>query len=132
MARTRLKATSATKSPELAAARERGWAKAGDPERRRKIAEAKRGKPRPEHVIEAMREGRTGKPHSEETRREMSEAHKKRGTRPPKAGRPWTAKQDALLGKVPDELIARKSGRPVSAVVNRRQKLRIEKYSVWD
>jgi hypothetical protein len=35
-------------------ARKLAWAKANDPERCRKIAEAKMGKPRPKHVIEAM------------------------------------------------------------------------------
>jgi hypothetical protein len=48
------------------------------PERAAKIAAAKRGKPRPRHVIEAMRRGRLGKPHSAETRRKMSEAHRRR------------------------------------------------------
>jgi hypothetical protein len=35
----------------------------GSEERQEKIAASKRGKPRPPHVIEAMRVGRTGKPH---------------------------------------------------------------------
>jgi hypothetical protein len=128
----RLKVTSATDSPALTAARERGKAKARDPERCEKIAASKRGKPRPRHVIEAMRKGRKGKPHTEEARRKMSEAHRRRGTIPPAAGRPWTAKEESLLGKVPDELLARKTGRKVSAVVQRRHLLRIEKYSPWD
>ena len=60
--------------PDIAA----GLEKAQDPERRRKIAEAKKGKPRPAHVIEAMRRGRTGKPQSEEARAKMREAHRRR------------------------------------------------------
>ena len=40
--------------PDIAAALAKAQAKASDPERRRKIAEAKRGKPRPPYVIEAM------------------------------------------------------------------------------
>src|SRR5262249_35930124 len=100
--------------------------------RRAKIAAARRGKSRPRHVIEAMRKGRAGKPQSEETRKKMSEAHLKRGTIPPKAGRIWTEKEEAPLGGVPDELLARKISRKVSAVVTRRHQLRIEKYSVWD
>jgi nucleotide-binding universal stress UspA family protein len=39
-------------------ARRKAVAKAADPDRRRKIAEARLGKPRPRHVIEAMAEGR--------------------------------------------------------------------------
>ena len=64
------------------AARERAFEVIRDPERdaprREKIAEAKRGKPRPRHVIEAMRKGRNGKPHSEEARRKISEANRRR------------------------------------------------------
>jgi hypothetical protein len=127
----RLKSASAKDSPALADARERGTAKARDPERCAKIAAARRGKPRPRHVIEAMRKGRKSKPHSSEARRKMSEAARRR---PPSTvfGRPWTAKEEAVLGKVPDELLARKTGRKVSAVVQRRYLLRIEKYSPWD
>jgi hypothetical protein len=54
------------------------WAKARDPERCRKIAESKRGKPKPRHVIEAMRKGRTGKPHDEAARAKMREAARRR------------------------------------------------------
>jgi hypothetical protein len=68
-------------------ARAKAHAKAGDPARREKIAAARRGKPRLPHVIEAMAEARRGVPHSAETRRKMSEAHKRRGTRPPLADR---------------------------------------------
>jgi hypothetical protein len=46
--------------------------------RRERIAAAKRGKPRPAHVIEAMRRGRTGRPHSEEAKAKMRAAHARR------------------------------------------------------
>jgi hypothetical protein len=127
-----LKSASAAASPGIAAALKKAHEKDQDPERRRKIAESKRGKARPEHVIEAMRRGRTGTPQSEEAKKKMSEAHRARGTRPPKAGRPWTDAEERMLGKMPDELVARRTGRPVSAVVSRRHFLRIEKFSVWD
>ena len=73
----------------------RNWSKVGprllsknhDPERAAKIAAAKKGKPRPPHVIEAMRSANIGRKHTVETRRKMSEAHKRRGTMPPKARR---------------------------------------------
>jgi hypothetical protein len=42
--------------------------------RRERMAAAKRGKPRPAHVIKAMRKGRTGKPHSPEVREKMRQA----------------------------------------------------------
>jgi hypothetical protein len=64
--------------PWAAEARGKARDKAGDPERRREIAEARRGKPRPPHVIEEMRKGRTGKSHGEETRARMRAAHRRR------------------------------------------------------
>jgi len=63
-------------------ARQKAVAKNGDPERRRKLSEAFKGKPRPAHVIEAMRKGRTGKPHSEEARARMRAAHARRRSQP--------------------------------------------------
>jgi hypothetical protein len=101
-------------------------AKAGDPERREKIAAAKRGKPRPQHVIEAVRQAHLGTHHSEETRRRMSEAHKRRGTRPPAAGRPWTPEEDALLGTMPDSEVAQRTSRTPGAVAGRRVALDID------
>ena len=55
-------------------------------DRAAKIAASRRGKPRPQHVIEAMRRVNVGKKASKATRKKMSAAHKKRGTRPPAAG----------------------------------------------
>jgi hypothetical protein len=125
----RLKSASAKDSPALAAARERGKLKARDPVPCEKIAASKRGKPRPRHVIEAMREGRKGKPHTEEAREKMREAACRRGLHLPNGARPWTPQEESLLGKVPDELLARKTGRKVSAVVQRHYLRRIGKYS---
>ena len=64
-------------------AQKKAWAKARDPQRRAKIAASRRGKPRPLHVVEAMRKAHLGKPLPAETRRKMSEAHKRRGSWPP-------------------------------------------------
>ena len=55
------------------------------PERAAKIAAAKRGKPRPPHVQELLRTLQVGRTASAETRRKLSEAHKRRRTKP--AGR---------------------------------------------
>jgi hypothetical protein len=82
--------------------REKVWSKARDPERRAKIAGAKVDRPRPRHIIEAMRQGRLGKRPTEEARRKMSEAQRRRGTWPLAAGRPWTAEEEALLGAMAD------------------------------
>src|SRR5258708_2242964 len=106
-------------------AREKAWGKARDPEQCEKIAAAKRGMPTPLHVIEAMRQGRTGKPHSAEARLKMREAQRRRGTRPPAAGKAWEPWEEALLGKVSDAEVARRMGRKQSAVKSWRQKLQI-------
>src|SRR5262249_4968231 len=60
--------------------------------------------------------------------RRMSAAHRRRGTRPPAAGPAWSAEEEALLGTMPDEEVARRTGRTLVAVQGRRYTLRIEKY----
>jgi hypothetical protein len=102
----------------------KAYAKARDSERCRKISEAHKGKPKPRHVIEALRRGRTGKPHSEEVRRKISEANKRRGAWPPAAGRPWTEEEEELLQTLPVAEMVRRTGRTNSAVRSRRRKLR--------
>jgi hypothetical protein len=104
-------------------ARERGWAKARDPEHREKIAAAKRGKPRPPHVIDAVRRAHTGKRHSPEARRKMSEAQRRRGTWPPAAGKAWEPWEDELVRTLPRKEVARRTGRTVGAITGRRQTL---------
>ena len=97
-------------------------AKAGDPERCRKIADAKRGKPRPPHVAEAVRAAHTGTRHTEESRRRMSEAHRRRGTLPPGTV-VWTPEEDERVRKLPAEEAARRTGRSLSAVYARLRRL---------
>jgi hypothetical protein len=104
-------------------AQKKAVAKARDPERRAKIAAARRGKPRPPQVIEAMRKANLGKRHSAESRQKMSVAHKRRGTRPPAAGRAWTPEEDAMIGNLPANEVARLTARSVVAVRIRRRKL---------
>jgi hypothetical protein len=99
-------------------AREKGWAKARDPERREKIA-ARRGMPRPRHVIGAMNKAWRGKTHTEESRRKMSESNKRRGAWPPAAGRPWEPWEDELLRTLPRNEAARRTGRPLASVTGR-------------
>jgi hypothetical protein len=104
-------------------ARAEAHAKARDPERCAKIAASKQGKPRPAHVVQAVIDAHLGTHHSEETRRQMSESHRRRGTRPPKAGRPWTAEEDELVRTLPIAAAAEKTGRTRCAVASRRLKL---------
>ena len=90
---------------------------------REQLAASRRGKPRPPHVREAVRNARLGTHHSEESRRKISEAHRRRGTRPPAAGRPWTAEEDALLHRLTPAEVAERTGRTLRAVWHRRQAL---------
>ena len=102
-------------------------AKARDPirdrSRREKIAAAKRGKPRPAHVVTAVAAAHRGTRHSAEVRRTMSEAQCCRGARPPRAGRPWTAEEDALVKALPAKDAGRRTGRTLGAVYDRRRVL---------
>jgi hypothetical protein len=109
--------------PAYLAARKRAWAKARDPERRAKIGAALRGKPRPAHVIEAVRKAQLGIEQSLETRRKRSEAHRRLGTRPPKAGQPWTAAEDRLVHLLRPAEVAKRTGRTLQAAWRRRQQL---------
>lgn len=101
-----------------------GVLKARDPERRRKIAEARRGKPRPSHVLEAMHNARRGLPHTEDTRRRMSETHRQRGTLVPGTVQ-GTAQEDDLVKTLPVEEAARQTGRSLQAVYARRSRLHL-------
>jgi hypothetical protein len=99
-----------------------GVQKARDPARRRKIAAAKRGKPRPPHVLEAMHGAWRGSHHTEETRRRMSETRRKRGILVP-GTIVWTVEEDELLKTLPAEEVARRTGRTLTAIYTRRQRL---------
>ncbi len=98
------------------------------PERNAKISAARRGKPRPKHVLEALQRANAERNPSVETRKRMSDAHKRRGTIPPAAGIPWLATDDALLGTMPDKVVAKRTGRSLNAVRDRRYVLGIGRY----
>src|SRR5581483_11332512 len=99
-----------------------------DPERNAKIAAARRGVPRPPEAVEKVRRALQGRMISAETRRRMSEAHRRRGTRPPKAGRPWTAEEEALLGTMTDRDVGVRTGRSPATVYARRAELGIPSF----
>jgi NUMOD3 motif len=110
------------REPWAVQARRKAVTKAQDPERRGKIAAARRGKPRPPHVVQAVITAHRGKPLSEETRRKMSAAHKRRGTLVP-GTRLWTAEEDELVWTLPRGEAARRTGRTLQAVTARRRRL---------
>jgi hypothetical protein len=113
-----------TREPWAVKVRRKGAAKARDPERREKIAAAKRGKPRPAHVREAIGAAQRGRALSEETRRKISAAHKARGTVVP-GTRLWTPEEDQLVRTLPRGEAARRTGRTPQAVRWRRRLLRV-------
>lgn len=78
-------------------AREKAHAKAQDPARREKIAAGRRGRSRPAHVVDAMREGR--------------------------GALPWTAEDDELVRTLPPAEAARRTGHPLRSVYRRRRAL---------
>jgi hypothetical protein len=84
-------------------------------------ARPKRGQARPAHVVEAMAEAHRGIHHTAATRATMREA--RRGEN---AARPvWDLEDLALLGTMPDEQVALRIDRTLSAVRNMRHKLKI-------
>ena len=96
--------------------------KARDLDRRRKIAAARRGKPRPPHVLEAMHRAWRGSHHSEESRRKMSETRRKRGILVPGTV-VWTVEEDELLKTLPAAEVAKRTGRTLTAIYTRRRRL---------
>jgi hypothetical protein len=98
-------------------------ATARDPVRCAKIAAARRGKPRPPHVVEAMRRARLGREASPATRAKMRAAAKARGAWPPAAGRPLTARELRLIRSLPPAEAAKRTGRTLAAVYSQRSKL---------
>jgi hypothetical protein len=112
-----------SKEPWAVAARKKASAKARDPERRRKIAESRRGKPRPRHVIEAMRKGRIAKPLSPDARAKISAALRERAKVFVPSGRRWEAWEDELVRTLSSPEAARRTGRSLDAICMRRRKL---------
>jgi hypothetical protein len=102
----------------------KGWAKNQDPARRAKLSAALRGRPMTEQNRLALRWANLGRCPLEATRRKMSAAAKRRGARPPAAGRPWTEAEDRAVRTLRPEAAAAKTGRTLTAVFKRRYKLR--------
>lgn len=96
-----------------------------DAERRAKIAVARIGKKRPQHVMEIVRKANLGRSLPTEVRRKMSEAHQRRGTRPPWLNPAWSPREDQLLRTLRPADAARRTKRSLSAVYGRRNLLGI-------
>ena len=95
------------------------------PERIAKISQARTGKPRPAHVVEAVRQAHIGRVASAAERQRLSDAHRKRGTRPPKAGRAWTDAEETILRTHSAPEAAKLTGRSLTACYQRRAVLKL-------
>jgi hypothetical protein len=103
------------------------WAReaARSPDARAKLAAARRGKPMHPKVVAAFKAQRHRKP-SPPSGQKMSETHRRRRSRPGGIGAAWKEAEDALLGTMPDEEVAARTGRTLCAVRVRRAKLDID------
>ena len=110
------------REPAVVAGLRKAQAKSGDPARRAKLAAAMRGKKMDRRVVEALAAQRWGTRHREESRRKMSEAHRRRGTLVPGTV-VWTEREDALVRSLPAAEAARRTGRTLVAVWQRRRVL---------
>ena len=54
----------------------------------------------------------------------MSESHKRRGSLPPNV-RPWSPQEDELVRAFSPREVAKRTGRPLTAVYSRRQDLKL-------
>lgn len=79
---------------------------------------------RPASIGQKVRRALAGRKPTAEQRAKMSAAHKRRGTRPPKARRPWQRWEDRLLAKLRPPEVAERTGRTPNAVKNRRHVMR--------
>jgi hypothetical protein len=87
--------------------REKAIARARDPDVRARMAETRKGKPPPRHVIEAAAVANRGRHPGRETRRKMSESQKWRWREGPLAARLWKAEEDELVKTLPPPEVAR-------------------------
>ena len=106
----------------MVAGLKKATAKAGDPARRAKLSAAMRGKKMDRRVVEALAAQRRGTHHREESRRKMCKTHRRRGTLVPGTV-VWTPKEDALVRLLPAAEAARRTGRTLVAVWQRRRVL---------
>jgi hypothetical protein len=110
------------REPAVVAGLKKAQAKSGDPARRAKLSAAMCGKKMDRRVVEALAAQRRGTRHREESRRRMSETHRRRGTLVPGTV-VWAPEEDALVRSLPAAEAARRTGRTLGAVWSRRRVL---------
>jgi hypothetical protein len=97
---------------------------AATPEARAKITVARRGKPRPASVREAIGRIWRGTRLPAAMRAKLSAAHKGKPRPPGLRGEPWTPDEDLLLDTLPPSEVAARTGRTLMAEYERRRRLR--------
>jgi hypothetical protein len=110
------------REPAVVAGLKKAQVKSGDPARRAKLAAAMGGRKMDRRVVEALAAQRRGTRHREESRRKMSETHRRLGTLVPGTV-VWAPEEDALVRSLPAAEAARRTGRTLGAVWHRRRRL---------
>jgi hypothetical protein len=109
-----------TNLPAFKAMQLKAWSKARDPERRRKIAEARRGVKRSPVTVEKIAASLRGKRRSTAAKQKHSETNRARGIRPPWLQPAWSEAEYEMLRTLPAVKVAKRTGRTLSAVYSQR------------
>jgi len=120
---SRLFSENSQTNPAIVAGLAKAHGKPRDPERCAKIAAAQKGKSRPASAMQTAWEANRGRKHTTEPRAKMSASQRRRGARPPKAGRAWTAEEDALVRQLDPTKVVSRTGRTLQAVYSRGRQL---------
>ena len=110
-----------TREPWAAGARKEAVRKARDPDRRAKLAAAKRGNKRPPHVVDAVRRAHLGWTHPPEARAKLSAAMREGAKTFVPNGRRREPCEDELVRTRPAAEVARRTGRSLTSVYSRRR-----------
>jgi hypothetical protein len=110
---------------EAATKRATGLRAADLTDRNRKIAEAKKGKPRPAWLRQHLRRINAGKKLTPVTRQKLSEIHRATGTKPKNGTKAWTPEEHRLIAILPAGEVVELTGRSLKTVYARRVRLEL-------
>ncbi len=109
-----------TQTPRFRQIQKMAWALNGTPERRAAQSLRQTGMKMSEQAGRNNSLAHIGMRATEKSRRKMSESHKRRGTWPPAAGKPWSKEELALLRKLRPRDVAKRIDRIYIAVCSMR------------
>jgi hypothetical protein len=109
-----------TRTPRFRQIQKMAWALNGTPERRAAQSLRQTGMKMSEQARRNNSFAHIGIRNSEATRRKLSLAHKRRGTWPPAAGKPWSEDELALHRSLPPKEVVKRTNRTYSAVTSMR------------